>query len=45
VVTAHHVVNNVGGVAPLIGVPNQHARNRVLLEVPTRHPLLTWSEE
>lgn len=43
VVTAHHVVYNVGDVAPFIRALSEHARSRVVLELPTTHPLATMS--
>jgi SAM-dependent methyltransferase len=44
VVTAHHVVYNVGDIAPFIRALDAHARNRVVLELPTRHPLANMDE-
>jgi SAM-dependent methyltransferase len=44
VVTAHHVVYNVGDIAPFIGALDAHARSRVVLEMPTRHPLSNMDE-
>jgi len=43
VVTAHHVVYNVGDVAPFILALSEHARSRVVLELPTQHPLASMS--
>lgn len=44
VVTAHHVVYNVADVVPFLGALDDHARARVVLELPSRHPLSTMSE-
>ena len=44
VVAAHHVVYNVGDVVPFLGAANDHARRRVVLELPTAHPLATMSD-
>lgn len=44
VVTAHHVVYNVGDVVPFLRALDEHARYRVVLEMPTRHPLAPMSE-
>lgn len=43
VVTAHHVVYNVPDVVPFIQSLDDHARLRVVLELPTQHPLSTMS--
>jgi len=43
VVTAHHVVYNVGDIVPFLQALNDHARRRVVLELPNRHPLATLS--
>ena len=43
VVTAHHVVYNVGDIAPFITALTNHARTRVVLELPTQHPLVNMS--
>jgi SAM-dependent methyltransferase len=39
VVAAHHVVYNVGDIGPFVDALESHARHRVVLELPTRHPL------
>ncbi len=39
VVTAHHVVYNVGDINPFLIALHDHARHRVVLEMPTSHPL------
>ena len=39
VVICHHVVYNVGDLVPFIEALTSHARRRVVLELPTRHPL------
>ena len=39
VATAHHVVYNVGDLDPFLTALSDHARHRVVLEMPTRHPL------
>jgi SAM-dependent methyltransferase len=43
VVTAHHVVYNVGDIAPFLQALDEHARSRVVIEMPDRHPLLSMS--
>ena len=43
VVTAHHVVYNVGDVAPFLGALDDHATLRVVLEMPDHHPLSSLS--
>jgi len=43
VVTAHHVVYNVPDVVPFIEALDDHALRRVVLELPTHHPLSTMS--
>jgi len=43
VVTAHHVVYNVGDIVPFLGALDAHARTRVVLEMPDRHPLSAMS--
>jgi SAM-dependent methyltransferase len=43
VVTAHHVVYNVPDVVPFMQSLDDHARLRVVLELPTQHPLSTMS--
>jgi len=44
VVTAHHVVYNVATVPPFLLALSRHARKRVVLELPDRHPLATMTE-
>ena len=39
VVVCHHVAYNVGEIGPFLTALDAHARGRVVLEVPTRHPL------
>jgi len=39
VVVCHHVVYNVAGLAPFALALDAHARRRVVLELPDRHPL------
>lgn len=39
VVTAHHVVYNVGDIVPFLQALDRHARVRVVLELPDHHPL------
>jgi SAM-dependent methyltransferase len=41
VVTCHHVVYNVPDIVPFVAALDHHARHRVVLEMPTRHPLST----
>lgn len=41
VVTAHHVVYNVSEIESFILQMNSHARKRVVIEMPQRHPLTT----
>ncbi|MHB2028327.1 MAG: class I SAM-dependent methyltransferase [Acidimicrobiales bacterium] len=43
VVTAHHVVYNVGEIVPFLRALDEHARFRVVLELPDRHPLSSMS--
>lgn len=43
VVTAHHVVYNVQNIVPFITALNDHARSRVVIEMPTHHPLASMS--
>ncbi len=43
VVTAHHVIYNVPDVVPFIQALDEHARRRVVLELPTHHPLANMS--
>ena len=44
VVTAHHVVYNVADVVPFLTALSAHARRRVVLEMPDRHPLSSMSD-
>jgi SAM-dependent methyltransferase len=39
VVVCHHVVYNVPEIAPFLNALDDHARRRVVVELPTRHPL------
>lgn len=39
VVVCHHVVYNVPAIVPFLSALNAHARRRVVLELPARHPL------
>lgn len=39
VVVCHHVVFNVQRIAPFLQALDTHARRRVVIEMPTRHPL------
>lgn len=43
VVTVHHVVYNVGDIAPFLQELNAHARVRVVIEMPQVHPMSSWS--
>jgi SAM-dependent methyltransferase len=44
VVTAHHVVYNVGDIEPFLRALDEHARFRVVLEMPDHHPLASMTE-
>lgn len=44
VVTCHHVVYNVGDVVPFLRALDEHARRRVVIEMPTRHPLASMND-
>jgi SAM-dependent methyltransferase len=44
VVAVHHVVYNVGDIVPFLIHAADHARHRVVLELPTAHPLSTMSD-
>jgi len=44
VVTAHHVVYNVGDIVPFLGALDAHALARVVLEMPDHHPLSAMSD-
>ncbi len=39
VVTCHHVLYDVGAIAPFVGALTTHARKRVVIEISRRHPL------
>lgn len=43
VVVCHHVVYNIANIGPFLLALNSHARNRVVIEMPTRHPLTNMS--
>lgn len=43
VVVSHHVAYNVQDIVPFLAELNLHARSRVVLELPTRHPLTALS--
>lgn len=43
VVVSHHVAYNVADVAPFLQALNSHAKNRVVIEIPTHHPLTNIS--
>lgn len=43
VVVAHHVVYNVGDIVPFLRALDEHARIRVVLELPDHHPLAPMS--
>ena len=44
VVTAHHVVYNVADIAPFVQALDDHARRRVVLELPDWHPLASMND-
>lgn len=44
VVAVHHVAFNVGDIAPFLLALNNHARKRVVLEVPEVHPMTNMNE-
>jgi SAM-dependent methyltransferase len=44
VVTVHHVVYNVQQIQQFIEALNQHARHRVVIEMPQHHPLSNMSD-
>lgn len=44
VVTCHHVMYNVGDIGPFLEALNSHARSRVVIEMPIRHPLSNMSD-
>lgn len=43
VVVCHHVVYNVADIGPFLTALSAHARSRVVIEMPTRHPLSNMS--
>jgi hypothetical protein len=44
VVTAHHVVYNVADIVPFLRALDDHAMDRVVLEMPDHHPLAPMAE-
>ena len=44
VVVSHHVVYNVADIAPFLNSLGSHARQRVVIEMPRRHPLSNMSD-
>ena len=44
VVTSHHVVYNVAEIVPFVRALTDHARRRVVIEMPNRHPLAMMSD-
>lgn len=44
VVVSHHVAYNVSDIAPFLQELTSHANNRVVIEIPTYHPLTNMSE-
>jgi SAM-dependent methyltransferase len=44
VVTCHHVVYNVGDITPFLAGLSEHARSRVVIEMPDHHPLSAMSD-
>lgn len=44
VVVCHHVVYNVAEIGPFLSALNAHAMSRVVIEMPTRHPLSNISD-
>ncbi len=44
VVVCHHVVYNVAEIGPFLLALHSHARRRVVIEMPTRHPLSNISD-
>jgi SAM-dependent methyltransferase len=44
VVATHHVVYNVAHLGPFIRALDSHARKRVVIEMPTQHPLSSMSK-
>lgn len=43
VVVCHHVVHDVGDVAPFLSALTDHARLAVVVEMPVRHPHSAWT--
>jgi SAM-dependent methyltransferase len=43
VAVCHHVVYNVGEIAPFLAALTEHARLAVVLEVSVRHPMAAWA--
>ena len=43
VVVCHHVVYNVAEIGPFLQELNSHAKSRVVIEMPTQHPLTNMS--
>jgi SAM-dependent methyltransferase len=43
VVVCHHVVYNVADIGPFLQELNSHAKSRVVIEMPTQHPLTNMS--
>ncbi|HUF98778.1 MAG TPA: class I SAM-dependent methyltransferase [Ilumatobacter sp.] len=43
VVVCHHVVFDVGDIAPFLLALTDHARLAVVMEVPVRHPMSAWA--
>ena len=43
VVVCHHVLYNVGDIAPFLWALTDHARLAVVVEVPTVHPMSAWT--
>jgi SAM-dependent methyltransferase len=43
VVVCHHVVYNVADIGPFLQALNSHAKSRVVIEMPTQHPLTNMS--
>jgi len=44
VVTAHHVVYNVADIEPFLRALTDHARSRVVIELPDHHPLASMND-
>jgi SAM-dependent methyltransferase len=44
VAICHHVVYDVGDIAPFLAALTARARLAVVVELPTRHPMSAWSE-